>query len=157
MLLGVKQVNVPRCLLITFARCCSEAQRPPRSRRFPLRMGQALVVQNGNEYDEGLLKLWDPIKFFCANERCPRRFLTEPLPGMLTRYARRSCLLRAVGFPRCRQADRFVVIKCGHNSQGYWNPKSWQYSAKMFQPRECLVRETLILEREGNLPKGNLS
>jgi transposase len=30
-------------------------------------------------------------KFFCVNERCSRVIFTEPLPGTVDRYARRSC------------------------------------------------------------------
>jgi transposase len=30
-------------------------------------------------------------KFFCVDERCSRRIFTEQLPGMVGRYARRSC------------------------------------------------------------------
>ncbi|CAN5628424.1 hypothetical protein BH10ACI4_BH10ACI4_07860 [soil metagenome] len=29
-------------------------------------------------------------KFFCVDQRCPRRIFTEPLPGTVSRYARRS-------------------------------------------------------------------
>ena len=38
--------------------------------RHPERV-QALIVQNGNAYDEGLLKFWDPIKAYW-NEQCSR-------------------------------------------------------------------------------------
>ena len=30
-------------------------------------------------------------KFFCVDERCPRRIFTEQLPGTVARYGRRSC------------------------------------------------------------------
>jgi len=43
---------------------------------------QALIVQNGNAYDEGLLKFWDPIKKYWANARAENRaalhFLVDP-------------------------------------------------------------------------------
>jgi transposase len=32
-------------------------------------------------------------KFFCVDERCPRRIFTEQLPGTVAPYARRSCRL----------------------------------------------------------------
>jgi pimeloyl-ACP methyl ester carboxylesterase len=49
--------------------------------RHPERV-QALIVQNGNAYDEGLLKFWDPIKAYW-NENAPEKraaihFLVEP-------------------------------------------------------------------------------
>jgi len=49
--------------------------------RHPERV-QALIVQNGNAYDEGLLKFWDPIKKYW-NEATPEnreaiRFLVDP-------------------------------------------------------------------------------
>ena len=43
---------------------------------------QALIVQNGNAYDEGLLKFWDPIKAYWAEDSAEKRsalyFLVEP-------------------------------------------------------------------------------
>ena len=42
---------------------------------------QALIVQNGNAYDEGLLEFWDPIKKYWA-DRTPEN--GEPLRGLLT-------------------------------------------------------------------------
>ena len=42
---------------------------------------EALIVQNGNAYDEGLREFWDPIKAYWAN-RTPET--TEPLRGLLT-------------------------------------------------------------------------
>jgi pimeloyl-ACP methyl ester carboxylesterase len=49
--------------------------------RHPERI-QALIVQNGNAYDEGLLEFWDPIKKYWADptleNRQAIRFLTEP-------------------------------------------------------------------------------
>jgi pimeloyl-ACP methyl ester carboxylesterase len=42
---------------------------------------QALIVQNGNAYDEGLRDFWDPIKAYWA-ERTPEN--AEPLRGFLT-------------------------------------------------------------------------
>ena len=30
-------------------------------------------------------------KFFCVEDRCPQKIFTEPLPGTVARYARRSC------------------------------------------------------------------
>ena len=49
--------------------------------RHPERV-QALIVQNGNAYDEGLLKFWDPIKAYW-NDNVPEKraaihFLVEP-------------------------------------------------------------------------------
>jgi len=41
----------------------------------------ALIVQNGNAYDEGLLKFWDPIKEYWK-ERTPDN--AEPLTGFIT-------------------------------------------------------------------------
>lgn len=41
----------------------------------------ALIVQNGNAYDEGLLKFWDPIKKYWK-ERTPEN--AEPLTGFIT-------------------------------------------------------------------------
>ena len=49
--------------------------------RHPERV-QALLVQNGNAYEEGLLEFWDPIKKYWADptpeNREAIRFLTEP-------------------------------------------------------------------------------
>jgi pimeloyl-ACP methyl ester carboxylesterase len=49
--------------------------------RHPERV-QALLVQNGNAYDEGLLEFWDPIKKYWADptpeNREAIRFLTQP-------------------------------------------------------------------------------
>ena len=42
---------------------------------------QALIVQNGNAYDEGLLEFWDPIKKYWA-DKTPEN--AEPLRGLLT-------------------------------------------------------------------------
>lgn len=42
---------------------------------------QALIVQNGNAYDEGLLEFWDPIKKYWA-DKTPEN--AEPLLGLLT-------------------------------------------------------------------------
>ena len=42
---------------------------------------EALIVQNGNAYDEGLREFWDPIKAYWAN-RTPET--AEPLRGLLT-------------------------------------------------------------------------
>ena len=43
---------------------------------------QALIVQNGNAYDEGLREFWDPIKKYWADSRSENRtalhFLVEP-------------------------------------------------------------------------------
>ena len=43
---------------------------------------QALIVQNGNAYDEGLLQFWDPIKAYwkedSAEKRAALHFLVEP-------------------------------------------------------------------------------
>ena len=43
---------------------------------------QALIVQNGNAYDEGLREFWDPIKKYWADSRPENRtallFLVEP-------------------------------------------------------------------------------
>ena len=43
---------------------------------------QALIVQNGNAYEEGLLKFWDPIKAYwresTAENRAALHFLVEP-------------------------------------------------------------------------------
>ena len=48
--------------------------------RHPERV-EALIVQNGNAYDEGLREFWDPIKAYWAN-RTPET--AEPLRGLLT-------------------------------------------------------------------------
>jgi pimeloyl-ACP methyl ester carboxylesterase len=49
--------------------------------RHPERV-QALIVQNGNAYDEGLLKFWDPIKKYWNEDKLENRegiyFLVEP-------------------------------------------------------------------------------
>lgn len=49
--------------------------------RHPERV-QALIVQNGNAYDEGLLKFWDPIKAYWKEDtpenRAALHFLVEP-------------------------------------------------------------------------------
>jgi pimeloyl-ACP methyl ester carboxylesterase len=49
--------------------------------RHPERV-QALIVQNGNAYDEGLLKFWDPIKKYWNDDKPENRaaihFLVEP-------------------------------------------------------------------------------
>ncbi len=49
--------------------------------RHPERV-QALIVQNGNAYDEGLLKFWDPIKKYWNEDKPENReaiyFLVEP-------------------------------------------------------------------------------
>jgi len=49
--------------------------------RHPERV-QALIVQNGNAYDEGLLKFWDPIKKYWKDatpeNRVGQHFLVEP-------------------------------------------------------------------------------
>lgn len=49
--------------------------------RHPERV-QALIVQNGNAYEEGLLKFWDPIKAYwkeaTAENRAALHFLVEP-------------------------------------------------------------------------------
>ena len=42
---------------------------------------EALIVQNGNAYDEGLREFWDPIKAYWA-DRTPEN--AEPLRGLLT-------------------------------------------------------------------------
>ena len=44
-------------------------------------------------------------KFFCRNERCPQHIFTEPLPGTVARYARRSC--------RSSEALRWVTLALG--------------------------------------------
>ncbi len=44
-------------------------------------------------------------KFFCGDERCPRRIFTERLPGTVARYARRSC--------RSTEALRWVTMALG--------------------------------------------
>jgi len=42
---------------------------------------QALIIQNGNAYDEGLLEFWEPLKAYWA-DRTPEN--AEPLLGFLT-------------------------------------------------------------------------
>jgi transposase len=44
-------------------------------------------------------------KFFCVDERCTRRIFTEPLPGIVSRYARRS--------DRARDALSWVTLALG--------------------------------------------
>jgi len=48
--------------------------------KYPERV-QALIVQNGNAYEEGLREFWDPIKAYWA-ERTPEK--AEPLRGFFT-------------------------------------------------------------------------
>ena len=48
--------------------------------RWPERV-EALIIQNGNAYDEGLLEFWDPIKAYW-NDRSDAN--AEPLKGFLT-------------------------------------------------------------------------
>jgi len=42
---------------------------------------EALIIQNGNAYDDGLLEFWDPIKAHWAD---PSETTAEPLRGLLT-------------------------------------------------------------------------
>lgn len=60
--------------------------------RHPERV-EALIVQNGNAYDEGLREFWDPIKAYWA-DRNPRT--AEPLKGLLTLEATRWQFLTGV-------------------------------------------------------------
>jgi pimeloyl-ACP methyl ester carboxylesterase len=49
--------------------------------KYPERV-QALIIQNGNAYDEGLKEFWDPIKKYWKN---PSGANAEPLKGFITR------------------------------------------------------------------------
>ena len=51
--------------------------------KYPGRV-QALIGQNGNAYDEGLLEFWDPIKKYWA-DKTPEN--AEPLRGLGSVYA----------------------------------------------------------------------
>jgi zinc-finger of transposase IS204/IS1001/IS1096/IS1165 len=60
-------------------------------------------------------------KFFCVGDSCRRKIFTEPLPGTVARYARRSCRLSEVlhwltlalgGRPGARLARRLGLLTC---------------------------------------------
>jgi hypothetical protein len=60
-------------------------------------------------------------KFFCVGDRCRRKIFTEPLPGTVARYARRSCrssealhwlTLALAGRAGARLARRLGLLAC---------------------------------------------
>jgi transposase len=60
-------------------------------------------------------------KFFCVGDSCRRKIFTEPLPGTVARYARRSCRSSEVlhwltlalgGRPGARLARRLGLLAC---------------------------------------------
>jgi pimeloyl-ACP methyl ester carboxylesterase len=60
--------------------------------KYPERV-EALIIQNGNAYDEGLREFWDPIKAYWA-DRTPEK--AEPLRGFLTLDATKWQFLHGV-------------------------------------------------------------
>ena len=80
---GLIHVELRACQAVSFCPCCGN-----RSSRVHSRYWRTLADLP-----------WEGIpvrislrarKFFCLDERCPRRIFTEPLPETVSRYARRS-------------------------------------------------------------------
>ncbi len=75
--------------------------------KYPERV-DALIVQNGNAYDEGLLEFWDPIKAYWA-DRTPEN--AEPLRGLLTLDATKWQYLTGVRDPEVVSSDNWRHVQ----------------------------------------------
>ncbi len=82
--------------------------------RHPERV-QALIVQNGNAYDEGLLGFWDPIKAYWADRTTET---TEPLRGLLTLDATKWQYTHGVRNPEAISPDTWTVDQYGLDRPG---------------------------------------
>ena len=84
---GVIQMQLRTCRTFSTCPACGTASRRVHSRY--LRKLAELPW-------EGLpvMILLHARKFFCVEDRCPRKIFTESLPGTVARYARRAELLR---------------------------------------------------------------
>lgn len=66
----------------------------------------ALIVQNGNAYDEGLREFWVPLKSYWANPSAANR---EPLRGGLTLEATRAQYVEGVVDPSRIDPDNWLI------------------------------------------------
>src|ERR1700722_7142710 len=63
-------------------------------------------------------------KFFCVGDSCRRKIFTEPLPGTVARYARRSC--------RSSEALHWLTIALGAGVFPERTPRSYPHSVDAY-------------------------
>ncbi len=118
--------------------------------KYPERV-QALIIQNGNAYDEGLRDFWDPIKAYWA-ERSPEN--AEALRGLLTLDATKWQYLHGVRDSTTVSPDTWhhvqpLLDRLGNNeiqlalfySYGSNPPlyPAWQEYLRTYQPPTLIV------------------
>ncbi len=133
--------------------------------KYPERV-QALIIQNGNAYDEGLQDFWDPIKAYWA-ERSPEN--AEPLRGLLTLDATKWQYLNGVRDSTTVSPDTWhhvqpLLDRLGNNeiqlalfySYGSNPPlyPAWQEYLRTYQPPTLIVwgQNDYIFPAEGAHP-----
>lgn len=133
--------------------------------RHPERV-QALIVQNGNAYDEGLLKFWDPIKEYWKDPTPEKRqaihFLVEP---KATRWQYENgvadhtlldpttWILDQYGMDRPGDADIQLDLFLSYGSNVPLYPQFQEFFRK-YQPPTLIVwgKNDLIFPPEGAAP-----
>lgn len=133
--------------------------------RHPERV-QALIVQNGNAYDEGLLKFWDPIKEYWKDPSPEKRqaihFLVEPKATRwqyengvtdLTLLDPTTWTLDQAGMDRPGNADIQLDLFLSYGSNVPLYPKFQEFFRK-YQPPALIVwgKGDFIFPPEGAPP-----
>ncbi len=133
--------------------------------KYPERV-QALIIQNGNAYDEGLRDFWDPIKAYWA-ERSPEN--ADPLRDLLTLDATKWQYLHGVRDSTTVSPDTWhhvqpLLDRLGNNeiqlalfySYGSNPPlyPAWQEYLRTYQPPTLIVwgQNDYIFPAEGAHP-----